>query len=102
MKAPRLAPLISALGVSFFLQNSVLLLFGAQFRTYDSFVLGCDPELFEPGPHRPRLKIRGVTAAIQLLVAARSSLMVALLAVVARTQRRQSDARDGATTARAR
>ena len=31
-EAPRLAPLISALGVSFFLQNSVLLLFGAQFR----------------------------------------------------------------------
>ena len=31
--APRIAPLISALGVSFFLQNSVLLLFGAQFRS---------------------------------------------------------------------
>ncbi len=34
--APRIAPLISALGVSFFLQNSVLLLFGAEFRSYDT------------------------------------------------------------------
>jgi branched-chain amino acid transport system permease protein len=34
--APRIAPLISALGVSFFLQNSVLLLFGADFRSYDT------------------------------------------------------------------
>jgi branched-chain amino acid transport system permease protein len=36
-RAPRIAPLISALGVSFFIQNSVLLLFGANFRSYDSF-----------------------------------------------------------------
>ena len=33
-EAPRIAPLISALGVSFFLQNSALLLLGAQFRAY--------------------------------------------------------------------
>ena len=37
--APRIAPLISALGVSFFIQNSVLLLWGADFRTYDTFDL---------------------------------------------------------------
>ncbi|HEY5659624.1 MAG TPA: branched-chain amino acid ABC transporter permease [Gaiellaceae bacterium] len=37
--APRIAPLISALGVSFFLQNSALLLFGANFRDYDTFDL---------------------------------------------------------------
>ena len=30
-EAPRIAPLISALGVSFFIQNSVLLLFGGTF-----------------------------------------------------------------------
>ena len=42
--APRIAPLISALGVSFFLQNSVLLLFGADFRSYDTFEL-VDPEV---------------------------------------------------------
>jgi branched-chain amino acid transport system permease protein len=33
-EAPRIAPLISALGVSFFLQNSALLLLGSQFRSY--------------------------------------------------------------------
>jgi branched-chain amino acid transport system permease protein len=38
-RAPRIAPLISALGVSFFLQNSVLLLFGADFRSYESIDL---------------------------------------------------------------
>ena len=37
--APRIAPLISALGVSFFLQNSVLLLWGADFRSYETFDL---------------------------------------------------------------
>ena len=37
--APRIAPLISALGVSFFIQNTVLLLWGADFRTYDTFDL---------------------------------------------------------------
>jgi branched-chain amino acid transport system permease protein len=38
-RAPRIAPLISALGVSFFIQNSVLLLFGANFRSYETFDL---------------------------------------------------------------
>jgi branched-chain amino acid transport system permease protein len=37
--APRIAPLISALGVSFFLANSMQLLFGAEPRNYDSFSL---------------------------------------------------------------
>jgi branched-chain amino acid transport system permease protein len=34
--APRIAPLITALGVSFFLENTVLLLFGAQYRIYNT------------------------------------------------------------------
>jgi branched-chain amino acid transport system permease protein len=34
--APRIAPLITALGVSFFLQNAVLLLLGANIRSYDT------------------------------------------------------------------
>ena len=34
--APRIAPLITALGVSFFLQSSVLLLFGARIRSYST------------------------------------------------------------------
>src|SRR5258707_368424 len=37
--APRIAPLISALGVSFFLANSMQLLFGAQPRNYNIFDL---------------------------------------------------------------
>ena len=37
--APRIAPLISALGVSFFLANSMQLLFGAQPRDYNTFAL---------------------------------------------------------------
>jgi branched-chain amino acid transport system permease protein len=37
--APRIAPLISALGVSFFLANSMQLLFGATPRNYDTFNL---------------------------------------------------------------
>jgi branched-chain amino acid transport system permease protein len=34
--APRIAPLITAIGVSFFLENAALLLFGAQFRVYNT------------------------------------------------------------------
>jgi branched-chain amino acid transport system permease protein len=34
--APRVAPLITAIGVSFFLENSALLLFGAQYRIYNT------------------------------------------------------------------
>ena len=37
--APRIAPLISALGVSFFLTYSIQLLFGAEQRDYDAFSL---------------------------------------------------------------
>jgi branched-chain amino acid transport system permease protein len=88
--APRLAPLISALGVSFFLQNSVLLLFGAQFRTYNSFVLGSpNPELFSPGPLiDPVFEIRGVNVQlIQLIVLLVTvGLCVALTLLVARTR----------------
>src|SRR5213079_2879910 len=44
--APRIAPLISALGVSFFIQNSALLLFGAEIRSYDSYELADGHYLF--------------------------------------------------------
>ena len=37
--APRIAPLISALGVSFFLQNSAQLLFGAAYKPYNTINL---------------------------------------------------------------
>jgi branched-chain amino acid transport system permease protein len=88
-EAPRIAPLISALGVSFFLQNSMLLLFGAQFRTYNSFVLGSpQPELFVPGPLVDALfVVNGVNVQlIQVVVLSVTvGLMVALTLLVART-----------------
>jgi branched-chain amino acid transport system permease protein len=34
--APRIAPLITAIGISFFLESAALLLFGAQFRVYNT------------------------------------------------------------------
>jgi branched-chain amino acid transport system permease protein len=34
--APRIAPLITAIGISFFLENSALLLFGASYREYNT------------------------------------------------------------------
>src|SRR5918992_2699745 len=68
--APRIAPLISAIGVSFFLQASALLLFTAQFRTYNTpelipFSVGIDV-----GPLRISLvRILVITSAIALMIA---------------------------------
>jgi branched-chain amino acid transport system permease protein len=88
--APRIAPLISALGVSFFLQNSALLLFGAQFRSYDSFVLGSsNPAFFEPGPLTdPVFTVHNVNIqAVQVLVFVVTILLMAGLTVfVAKTR----------------
>jgi branched-chain amino acid transport system permease protein len=36
-EAPRIAPLITALGVSFFLENAALLVLGAQYQSYNTF-----------------------------------------------------------------
>jgi branched-chain amino acid transport system permease protein len=78
-RAPRIAPLISALGVSFFIQNSMLLLFGADFRSYDTFDL-VDVEIgIEWGPVRVwviRLVVMGAALA----------MMLALWLVVTRTK----------------
>ena len=89
-EAPRIAPLISALGVSFFLQNSALLLFGASFRTYNSFGLGSpNPESGLPGPlfktvftisTVPVLRAQILVVVVGLL------LMLALTVLVQRTQ----------------
>jgi branched-chain amino acid transport system permease protein len=88
--APRIAPLISALGVSFLLQNSALLLFGADFRAYNPFLLGsAHPEQFLPGPLiDPVFVISGVNIqTVQILVVSlTAALMVALTVFVARTQ----------------
>jgi branched-chain amino acid transport system permease protein len=88
--APRLAPLISALGVSFFLQNSALLLLGAEFRSYNSFLLGSDqPELFVPGPLVDAVfVVNGVNVQlVQVMVMTMTvALMVALTVLVARSK----------------
>ena len=88
--APRIAPLISALGVAFFLENSMLLLFGANFRTYNSFVLGsAHPKQFEIGPlFKPVFKVAHVNIQlIQLIVLAVTvALCIALTLFVARTR----------------
>jgi branched-chain amino acid transport system permease protein len=77
--APRIAPLISALGVSFFLQNSALLLFSANFRSYETFSL-IDPI---KGIHEGVLNISLVRI---LVIVTAVVLMVLLTILVRRTQ----------------
>ena len=77
--APRIAPLISALGVSFFLQSTALLLFGADFRSYETYEfidLGI-------GIHWGPLNI----SAVRIMVILTSfALMIALTLLVAKTR----------------
>jgi len=76
--APRIAPLISALGVSIFLQNSALLIFGASFRDYDTFDL-IGVKTFSVGQ-----LFFSVTQLLTVVLAV--LLMVALTIFVARTR----------------
>ena len=80
--APRIAPLISALGVSFFLQNTALLLFSADFRSYDTFDLG-GGALFVKGIHEGPLNISLIRIIVIVTTAA---LMVGLTLFVSRTR----------------
>jgi branched-chain amino acid transport system permease protein len=77
--APRIAPLITAIGISFFLENSALLLFGAQPRIYNT------PDFisFSSG-----IQIGSVTIdSVQILVLVMGLvLMVGLQLVVNRTR----------------
>ena len=89
--APRIAPLISALGVSFFLQNSVLLLFGADYRNYNGFELGADLDapLPESGPlFQPVFTINTVPINLVhvLVVIGAAVLMLVLTLFVGRTR----------------
>jgi branched-chain amino acid transport system permease protein len=77
--APRIAPLISALGVSFFLQNSVLLLFGADFRSYEAFDL-VDVEV---GIHWGSLDVWVIRLTV---MGAAAAMMVSLWLLVTRTR----------------
>jgi branched-chain amino acid transport system permease protein len=70
--APRIAPLISALGVSFFLANSMQLLFGATPRNYDTFNLS-NGALYLKGidignVRVPLLRIVTISSALALMV----------------------------------
>ena len=80
--APRIAPLISALGVSFFLQNSVLLLFSADFKSYETFDLSGGALFLKGitwGPlHVSLLRI--------IVIASAAAMMVGLSLLVYRTQ----------------
>jgi branched-chain amino acid transport system permease protein len=87
--APRIAPLISALGVSFFLENSVLLLTNGNRYNYSAFELGGDPNTGLPGTlFRPAFSVAGRPVnVVQVLVVATSiGLMVALTLLVGRTR----------------
>src|SRR5246500_3353861 len=77
--APRIAPLITALGVSFLLENSMLLLFGASYRNYNTSAF----IPFSIGIH-----IGGVNIwLVQILVIVLSvALMFGLVLLVNRTQ----------------
>lgn len=87
--APRIAPLISALGVSFFLENSVLLLTGGNRYNYSAFELGGNPNTGLPGPlFRAAFSVAGrpVTVVQVLVVATSIGLMIALTLLVGRTR----------------
>ena len=77
--SPRIAPLISALGVSFFLQNAVQLTLGADFRTYQTELLIPPDFGFELGSAR-------LSAARALVIVVAILLMVALWYIVQRTR----------------
>jgi branched-chain amino acid transport system permease protein len=87
--APRIAPLISALGVSFFLANSALLLTQGQRYNYSAYQLGGDAETGLPGPLvEPAFSVLGrpVTVVQVLVVSTSIFLMVALTLLVSRTR----------------
>jgi branched-chain amino acid transport system permease protein len=79
--APRIAPLISALGVAFFLENSMLLLFGSKFRTYNGFDLTTYNGIHVGGENGVFIQYLGL-----IVVIAAVGLMIALLALVRWTQ----------------
>jgi branched-chain amino acid transport system permease protein len=81
--APRIAPLITALGVSFFLENAAVLLLGADYRSYDTFswsngVLWSTAIVL---PGQVRLALAQIIVIVGTIV-----LMIGLTYFVARTQ----------------
>ena len=81
--APRIAPLITALGVSFFLENGAQLVLGAEFRSYDSFSWKNNPIALNGFtlPAQARISYAQVIVIVGTIV-----LMIALTLFVQRTQ----------------
>ena len=81
--APRIAPLITALGVSFFLENSAQLILGAQQQSYNSFSWPNSPIALNGFtlPAQARLSYSQV-----IVVAGTIALVIALTLFVQRTQ----------------
>jgi branched-chain amino acid transport system permease protein len=77
--APRIAPLITAIGISFFLENAALLLFGGQYRVYNT------PDFI---PFSAGIQIGSVNIdAVQIMVIVLGlTLMVGLRVLVNRTR----------------
>jgi len=86
--APRIAPLITAIGVSFFLENSVQLLTNGYQYTYDPFDLGKKGNAeFGPLYHTVfSVAGNGVSVVQIFVVSAALFLMVALVLLVSRTK----------------
>jgi branched-chain amino acid transport system permease protein len=76
--APRIAPLITALGVSFFLENAALLLWGASYRSYNTSAFVS----FSSGIHVGPLNIDNMRIMVIVLSVA---LMLGLRLLVDRT-----------------
>ena len=81
-EAPRIAPLISALGVSFFLAYSMQLLFGAQYRDYNLFAVPGNP-LFLKGFHIGTVNVSLVRI---IIIVSAFALMIVLWYLVNRTR----------------
>ena len=81
--APRIAPLITALGVSFFLENSAQLLLGAQQQSYNSFSWPNSPIALNGFtlPAQARVSYSQVIVVVGTIV-----LVIALTLFVQRTQ----------------
>jgi branched-chain amino acid transport system permease protein len=77
--APRIAPLITAIGISFFLENAALLLFGGQYRIYNT------PDFI---PLSAGFSIGSVSVgAVQIMVVVLGvALMIGLRELVVRTK----------------
>jgi branched-chain amino acid transport system permease protein len=86
--APRIAPLISALGVAFFLENSTQLLTQGTRYTYNGFQLGAKNSLSLGPLFKPVFHVDGrpVTVVQVLVVSTAVGLMIALILLVSRTR----------------